>query len=362
MKAVIAAGGTAGHVNPALALARELDEVEIVFVGNRLGPEKDLSARAGYGFEPITVRGFDRARPLSLLPTGFIAVRAVAQARSVLRRLGPRVVVGMGGYVSLPVCLAARSLRIPVVVHEQNIVLGLANRACRSFARRVAVSFEDTLSVAGPRGVYVGNPVLPDLANANLDAARRAGLKRWDLVTARHTVLIFGGSQGARRINDAGLEMATLWVQRDDLQVLHICGRRDFEEYRDRLPNSGRLIYRLVDFVDEMPEAYAVADIAVARGGASSIAELTVARLPAIVVPYPHHRDRQQERHGRVLERAGAGRVVPDVDATGTRLAREIEGILGDPETLKSMAAAAGALGRPDAARRLADVVLEVAA
>ncbi|MFN2526649.1 MAG: undecaprenyldiphospho-muramoylpentapeptide beta-N-acetylglucosaminyltransferase [Actinomycetota bacterium] len=363
MRVVIAAGGTAGHVNPAIALAQELDDVEIVFLGTAAGPERDLTSRWGLPFETITVRGFDRARPLSLFPTALVALRAFVEARRVLRRLRPTVVVGMGGYVSLPVCFAARALRIPVVLHEQNIVLGLAHKVCRSFARHIAVSFEETLEQTDGRGVLVGNPVLPRLVESDPETARRSGRERWNLAESRRTVLVFGGSQGARGINQGAVELGGLWSEREDVQVLHICGVRDLAEYERRVPPTpSRLIYRLVGFVDDMAEAYGVADIAVCRGGATTVAELTVARLPSVIVPYPHHRDRQQERHGRVLERAGAARVVSDDEATGARLAREIDDVLASPQLLQEMADAAAGLGRPDAARRLADLVLEAAA
>ncbi|HYZ47153.1 MAG TPA: glycosyltransferase, partial [Actinomycetota bacterium] len=155
---VIAGGGTAGHVNPALALASALADEDVIFVGTSSGLEARLVPAAGWRFEAIVVRGFDRAKPLAIAGTGFMAARATVAATRLLRKLAPDVVVGMGGYVSLPVCVAARVARIPVVLHEQNIVFGLANRICKAFARRVCVSFEETLDTAGPHGVFVGNP------------------------------------------------------------------------------------------------------------------------------------------------------------------------------------------------------------
>jgi UDP-N-acetylglucosamine--N-acetylmuramyl-(pentapeptide) pyrophosphoryl-undecaprenol N-acetylglucosamine transferase len=358
MRVVIAGGGTAGHVNPALALAAALEDEDVTFLGTTTGPEARLVLAAGKAFEAIAVRGFDRARPLTILPTAVVAARALAAARRLLRRLRPRVVVGMGGYVSLPAALAARTLGIPVVLHEQNIVLGLANRVCAPFARRVAVSFEETLARLGARGVFVGNPVAPEIARADRALQRAHAVARWGLDPTRRTLLTFGGSQGAHRINEAAVELESIWAARTDRQVVHITGNATAAPER----RDDGLVLRRVRFVERMIEAYAAADLVLCRGGASTVAELTAVGLPAIIVPYPHHRDRQQARHGEVLARAGAAVVLADADATGERVARTADAILDDPNLLGRMGRAAAACGRPDAAERLAAVVREAAA
>jgi UDP-N-acetylglucosamine--N-acetylmuramyl-(pentapeptide) pyrophosphoryl-undecaprenol N-acetylglucosamine transferase len=267
----------------------------------------------------------------------------------------------MGGYVSLPVCVAARAVRIPVVLHEQNIVFGLANRVCKVFAHRVAVSFEDTLEAAGARGVFVGNPVGADMRPDVREACRPQGIARFDLDPARPTLLIFGGSQGARRLNEAAAGLARRWLHRPDRQVVHITGGSSQHADPGEL-SGGELIWRSVPFVERMVEAYAVADLALCRGGATTVAELTAVGVAAVVVPYPYHRDRQQELHGIVLQRAGAGIVLPDREATVERVAAETDALLGAPERLDDMRRAARALGVPDAAERLATVVREAAA
>jgi UDP-N-acetylglucosamine--N-acetylmuramyl-(pentapeptide) pyrophosphoryl-undecaprenol N-acetylglucosamine transferase len=360
MRVVIAAGGTAGHVNPALALAEALEGDRTTFIGTAQGVEARLVPDSGGEFEAIEVRGFDRARPASIVGTGFLAARAVVAARRVLRRIGARVAVGIGGYVSLPVCLAARSLGMPVVLHEQNIVFGLANRVCKPFARTIAVSFEQTLRAAGGRGVLVGNPVAADIARGDRAALRDAVLTRWGLRRGVKTLLVFGGSQGAKRINDSTRGLAESWRGRSDRQVLHITGAA--HESDGSGPGDNEFVLRRVPYVARMMEAYAVADLVVCRGGATTIAELTAIGLPSIIVPYPHHRDRQQYRHGEVLERAGAALVVDDEDATGERIAREADRLFDDEASLAAMARAAARWGRPDAARRLAEIVREGAA
>ncbi|MGH2809079.1 MAG: undecaprenyldiphospho-muramoylpentapeptide beta-N-acetylglucosaminyltransferase [Actinomycetota bacterium] len=359
MKLVVAGGGTAGHVNPAISLGRAMSGHELIYLGTAAGAEAALVPAAGFRLETIEVRGFDRSRPFSLPGTGARALGAISDARRLLRVLRPEAVLGMGGYVSLPACVAARTLRIPIVLHEQNIVFGLANRVCRRLARRVAVSFEETLELAGRKGVYVGNPVSPEIVSFGRDAERRRGLERFELEEDRKTLLVFGGSQGAQRVNEAAAALASAWRDRSDVQIVHIVGRKQAPREHD---SGGALIYRQTTYVERMIEAYAVADLAVCRGGATTLAEITVVGLPAIIVPYPYHRDRQQELQGRVLERAGAGTVLPDRETTADRLAAEIERVWSDEGRLTAMTIASKNLGRPDAAERLAAVIEEVAA
>lgn len=360
MKVIIAGGGTAGHVSPAVALAHALERHDVVFVGTARGAEGKLVPGAGYPLRTIDISGFDRGRPFTVVPTALRAAGAVFFALRLLRDENPDVVVGMGGYVSLPVCLAAWMRQIPVLLHEQNIVLGLANRLCRPIARKVAVSFRETLADAGGQGVLVGNPVSPDLATMDRDRERAHALVRFGLDHGRKTLLVFGGSQGARRINDSAVGVVRLWTDRRDRQLLHITGSRSERASAERLTPEA-LVYRRVTFVERMLEAYAAADVAVCRGGASTVAEITVAGVPAVIVPYPYHRDRQQELQARVLEHAGAAVVIADSDATPERVASECDRLLSDDKRLEAMRRAALSLGRPEAARVLARVVEEVA-
>ena len=356
MRVVIAGGGTAGHVNPAIALARALEAHDVTFVGTSRGAESQLVPAAGFELEVVEVRGFDRSRPWGIFPVGLQALKAVAASRRLLRAIRPNVVVGMGGYVSLPVCFAARLSGTPIVLHEQNIVLGLANRVCKPLARKVATSFEETARAVGKKGVFVGNPVLPEIAGLDRETARASGLKRFGLDPKRRTLLVFGGSQGARRINEATNELARLWADKDDRQILHITGRAPRATPLSEFGN-----YHVVDYVDQMGEAYATADLTVCRGGATTVAELGAVGLPAIIVPYPYHRDRQQERHGREMETAGAAFVIDDANTTAQSLAQQIDPLFERVEVLDRMKRSARAFGPPNAAAALADVVREQA-
>jgi len=367
VKVAIAGGGTAGHVNPAIALARQLQgdcpAQAVCFIGTATGAEATLVPRAGFRLSTIDVAGFDRSKPMSLPATGARAGRAIMQARAALADSAADVVVGMGGYVSLPVCIAARSLRRPVVLHEQNIVLGLANRVVRPWARAVAVSWAETLRQAGRRGVLTGNPVAAELAGFDADAVRARALARWNLDPARKTLLVFGGSQGARCVNEAAAGLARLWRGAVDRQVVHVAGSAAYGAVTEQVEQhlNGKLIYRVIDYLDGMLDAYAVADLALCRGGASTVAELTAVGLPAIIVPYPYHRDRQQERHARVLEGAGAAALLRDAETTTDRVAQEVERLWTDRTALASMGVESAHLGHPDAAGRLARLVVDSA-
>ena len=363
MDVVIAGGGTAGHVNPALALAHALKDERVTFIGTERGVEARLVPAQGFSLRTIEVEGFNRAKPWLLPLVGLRAAGAVTAARSLLKQARPSVVVGVGGYVSLPVTLAARMMRIPVVLHEQNVVLGLANKVAKGSATAVAVSFEETLADAGKRAVYTGNPVLPGLVKVDRAEARAAGYASFGLDPERRTLLVFGGSLGAQRVNEAAAGLVELWKERVDLQVLHITGRSQFDAVADRVAGDPArpLIYKVVPYVERMAEAYSAADLALCRGGATTVAELGVLGVPSLIVPYPHHRDRQQERHGRILEKAGAARVLLDSDTTPSSVAALAGSLLGDRGALEEMARSALGFGRPDAAERLAEVVRQAA-
>lgn len=354
MNVVIAAGGTAGHVNPAIAVARAMPLESISFIGTERGLEASVVPDAGYQLDPIEIVGFDRAKPLRLPLVGIKALAAVGAARKLLAEREADVVLGMGGYVSLPVVMAARRSSIPFVLHEQNIVLGLAHRVSKRFAENVAVSFEETLASAGDKAVLTGNPVMPDIAEFDRDAKRASGYATFGLDPAKKTILFFGGSLGALTINRAAPALARRWRDRDDLQVLHISGRSVSSQTE---PTDADLPgYHRVEYTRSMAEVYAVADLGVCRGGATTVAELAAVGLPSVVVPYPHHRDRQQERHAEVLVRAGAAVMVLDRDATPERLGEVVEGLLTDDE-LSRMAAGARSLARPGAALSVAELV-----
>ena len=363
MRVLIAGGGTAGHVFPALALARRLEErgAEVHFAGTPTGQEASLVAAAGLPFMPIDARPFVRGVSIRTLTGPVAVVRSVARCRLVVEQVD--VVVGMGGYVSVPVALAAVRERKPLVLHEQNAVPGLANRILARLAHAVALSFAEARRML-PRPVHTvvtGDPVREEILAVPSERVLLAKEAReaLGLEEDRTTVLVFGGSLGALHVNRATAEALHLLEDRVDLQVILLTGPAHFDELRRRIPTDMQLMVRALPFLDRMELAYAVADLVVSRSGATTCAEVTVCGLPALLVPYPYATGRHQEANARALQRAGAATIVMDDALTGPLLAARLTDLLGSRERLGAMAERSLAWGRPDAANALADVVLE---
>jgi UDP-N-acetylglucosamine--N-acetylmuramyl-(pentapeptide) pyrophosphoryl-undecaprenol N-acetylglucosamine transferase len=351
---VIAAGGTAGHVVPALAVADALRErgAEVEFVGGERA-EAELVPAAGYPFHRLRVQGIDRENPLRAARAVLLAARAAVQARSLLRRLAPGAVLGGGGYVAGPVGLAARSLRLPLVLTEADSHLGMTNRMLAPLARRVFLAFPIE-GREGSRWEVSGRPVPAGTGRASRAAAR----ERFGIGQDEACVLVFGGSLGARRLNDATMDAFGAAAPG---AVLHASGTRDHDELRRRLDELGSPPhYRLHPYIEPFADALAAADLAVARAG-GGVQELLVAGLPSVLVPYPHATADHQTKNARWAERAGAAVVVPDDELDGPRLAREVAALLGAPQRMAEMAKAAAAAARPDAAGRIADELLRLA-
>jgi UDP-N-acetylglucosamine--N-acetylmuramyl-(pentapeptide) pyrophosphoryl-undecaprenol N-acetylglucosamine transferase len=377
VRVLIAGGGTAGHVHPGLALARALATRghEAGFIGTEGGVEARLVPAAGFPFHPIPAAPLARTLSPSALKAPVMAWRAAGRARGTVRPTD--AVVGMGGYVSVPAVLAGWRERIPVVLHEQNAVPGLANRALSRLARAVALSFADAgpFFTRGPLGrvplgrrptpVITGNPVRDEIRRV---VAERGGLKEealvaLDLEEARRTVVIFGGSQGALHLDRSAIGTCRILAARKDLQVLLITGPGHLEAMRLAL-DPGRpdgLLVRLVGYLERMELAYSLADLIVARAGATSLAEITACGLPALLIPYPHATGRHQEANARALERAGGASVMLDHQLSPETLAERVESLIDHEERINAMAARSTAFGRPRAAEDLADLVEAVA-
>jgi UDP-N-acetylglucosamine--N-acetylmuramyl-(pentapeptide) pyrophosphoryl-undecaprenol N-acetylglucosamine transferase len=348
-KIVIAAGGTAGHVVPALAVADALraEGAEVAFVGAGRA-EAQLVPAAGFELHSISVEGLSRTNPLRALRALVRAALAVPRARRLLRRLRPDAVMGGGGYVAGPVALAALTLRIPIVLTEADSHLGLTNRMLARFARRVCLAFP----IAGrgdARYRVTGRPI-PAPSRDLGDARARLGIGAGETC-----VLVFGGSLGARTINDA----ATAAFTGGAFRVLHISGARDYGELLARELPPG---YDLREYLneDDFADALAAADLAVARAG-GSVFEIAAHGVPAVLVPYPYAAADHQSANARWMADAGAAVVIPDGELTAPRLARQVAQLLADRASLAAMAAASRSLARPDAARDVARELLEVA-
>jgi UDP-N-acetylglucosamine--N-acetylmuramyl-(pentapeptide) pyrophosphoryl-undecaprenol N-acetylglucosamine transferase len=364
---VIGTGGTAGHIFPALATAARLRDrlgADVLFVGRDRGQEARLVPAAGFSLEPVDALPFVRRVSPAMVKAPLAALRAARQCRTVLR--GADVVLGMGGYVSVPVSLAARKERLPLVLHEQNAVPGLANRLAARWARAVALSFTEAGSrlPRRVRTVVTGNPVREEIAAVpdRRDALRAEAIVALGLEPARRTVVTFGGSQGALRLNRAVAGACRRLGRRGDLQVLLIAGPDHEASERAALPAEDELVVRVHPFVLRMELAYAAADLMVTRAGATTIAEVSVCGLPAVLVPYPHATGGHQEANARTLERAGGASVITERDLSPDLLAERIEALVGHTERLDAMARASASFGRPDAADALAGLAAGIAA
>ena len=357
----MAAGGTAGHVVPAMAVAAALREsgAEVSFLGTRDKMEAELVPASGYEIDFLRVRGIDRRNPLRAARAGFEAIGAVGAARSALRRRRADVVMGGGGYVAGPAGLAATLTGTPLVLTEADSHLGLANRLLARRARRVCLAFP-IAGREGERYLVTGRPV----PAAVLGADRASARARFEIPAEARCLLVVGGSQGARSLNFAALEA---FAERDgrDFHVLHLAGRRDHEELRRRLDAAAHgEHYTLLAYEPDLGDVLAASDLVLGRSG-GSIFEVAAAGRPAILVPYPHATGDHQSANAAWMERAGAATVVPDAEIGGEagaeRLRAEVAAILGDGGRLETMSAASRALAKPDAARRIADEVLAAA-
>jgi UDP-N-acetylglucosamine--N-acetylmuramyl-(pentapeptide) pyrophosphoryl-undecaprenol N-acetylglucosamine transferase len=366
VRVLIAAGGTAGHVSPALALARELADAhgaDVRFAGAPQGQEARLVAAAGFSFVPVATAPFVRGMSPKNLSGLVVVLRSVR--RSGRHVEDADVVVGMGGYASVPVGVAALRARRPLVVHEQNAIPGLANRVFARAARRVAVSFADTVPML-PRvapTVVTGNPVRSAIVavREDRDGLAKEARDALGLESGRRTIVVFGGSQGARRVGRATVDAVRELSGRDDLQILLLTGPANIEPVSEAMPSGTALLVRVLPFLDRMELAYAAADLVVCRAGASSVAEVAVCGLPSVLVPYPYATRRHQDANARALSRAGGAVVVPDDVLGGPLLAARLRDLLEDPVRLAEMGKHAAAWARPDAASALAGVVAEAA-
>lgn len=366
MRILIAGGGTAGHVFPALALARHLADrhgAEVGFAGTASGLEATIVAAAGFPFTVVDARPLVRGISLRALIGPAAALRSVARCRPLVE--GADVVVGMGGYVSVPVALAAVRARRPLVLHEQNAVPGLANRLLSRTARAVGLSFAEAgrLLPGRARAVVTGNPVREEIAAVPgaRDVLRKEARDALDLEEGRSTVLVFGGSRGALHVDRAAVGALRLLRDRADLQLVLLTGPAHIEEVRRALPADTPLRVRAYPFLERMELAYAVADLAVARAGATTIAELSICGLPSILIPYPYATGRHQEANARAVQRAGAAEMVMDDGLSAAVLAERVGALIGNRERLRAMSERATAWSRPDAADALSGLVLGAA-
>jgi UDP-N-acetylglucosamine--N-acetylmuramyl-(pentapeptide) pyrophosphoryl-undecaprenol N-acetylglucosamine transferase len=358
VRLLVAGGGTGGHVFPGIALAEEVvmrhPKNDAVFVGTARGLEAQVVPAAGFPFDLVDVKGLKGKGLKGALQNLLLLPRALLRSVAILRQWRPDVVVGVGGYASGPVVLAAWLLRIPTAVQEQNAAAGLTNRILGRFVRAAFTAFPEAASDF-PRGkvFQLGNPIRRQLLD---------NFMRPEADHERARLLVFGGSQGAHALNMRVVEaLPHLADLKDKLAIVHQTGARDREQV-ERGYRAVGFEPDVRDFITDMSRAYAEADLVLCRAGATTLAELTVCKKPSILVPFPAAADNHQVLNALSLATAGAAVMIEERDLTGELLAAEIRSILANPERRRKMARAAGRLGAPAAAREIADVCASLVA
>ena len=355
MRAILAGGGTGGHVIPALAIAHQLKKsynAECLFIGTARGIENRLVPAAGFPLQLVRVGALNRVSFATRLKTIFDLPRAVWDAGRMLNEFSPDIVIGVGGYASGPAMLAALGKHVPTLAFEPNVVPGFANRVVAKFVSGAAVHFQETAKYFRHAEV-TGVPV----RQAFFEIKPRHG--------GTPTLLVFGGSQGAHAINEAIFRcLSVLQREAPGIRIIHQTGERDYNDalaaYRT-LAESASSMCEVSKFIEDMPSAFAQADLVVCRSGASTVAEIAAAGKPAVFVPFPRAADDHQRVNAEALARAGAAVVVEESKLEGVWLAETIAALLQDPQRLRQMSEAARSLAHPNAAHDIADMAARIA-
>jgi UDP-N-acetylglucosamine--N-acetylmuramyl-(pentapeptide) pyrophosphoryl-undecaprenol N-acetylglucosamine transferase len=358
MRVMITGGGTGGHTSPAVAIVEELQrrdpKLHLQWVGRRGGIEERVSREREIPFRHVPVEGWPRKKRLRRIWVGLKLLASFLRAVILVRVFQPQIVLGVGGYVSLPLVWVAQRMGVHTVLHEQNKRLGMANRIGAARASRLFLSYEDTLGDFSREAArVVGNPVRAEFLRA---PDRMEARNRLNLDPDVPVVLVCGGSQGAHSLNQAiGAIMSDMAA--GELQLIWMTGKAD-EAWAQAIAETLAIRIDVFAFIDDMASACAAADLIVSRAGASSTAEIAALGKPSILIPYPHATDNHQEQNARAFEEAGAARVLLDKDCDGDSLSGVLKSLLGDPETLRAMGSAALGVAQPLAAEVIAEEMM----
>lgn len=357
-------GGTGGHIYPAVAIADEIrqryEDAEILFVGAEIGLEKDLVPKCGYNIELIQADGFNRKK----LMTNFVAIKRIMngskRAKEILKEYKPDMVIGTGGYASMPVTRAAQKMGIPTYVHEQNAFPGMTNKMLERKARNVFLGFgaASTYFKHPEKHVTCGNPVRDDFIKADREKARAAlGIKPDDFV-----LLAFGGSQGAGRINKAMMKVIETFNGKENFKIILGTGSYYYDVIHKEFRDNGVELQEnisILEYIDDMPKYLAASDLMIGRSGALSVAEVTVCGVPAIFVPSPNVTGNHQYFNAKAVEEKGGAIIIEEKDLDDEKLVSEIQKLKNNPEMLKKMSTKSLECSLPEAAKVIVDKVLE---
>ncbi|MCC6488601.1 MAG: undecaprenyldiphospho-muramoylpentapeptide beta-N-acetylglucosaminyltransferase [Candidatus Hydrogenedentes bacterium] len=360
MRILVTGGGTGGHTSPATAIIEELQRrdprLAVLWVGRTGAIESRVAASLTIPFRGLAVEGWPRRRTPRRAWVALKLLWAGAKSWLYIRKFKPQAVLGVGGYVSLPVMWVAQRMGIPTVLHEQNRLLGVTNRILAQKATRIFLSFAETQGeYPKDRARVVGNPVRAAFASPRSQAEAR---EAFGLDPSIPVVLVSGGSQGAHSIN-AAMAQVVRGFRADEAQFIWMTGASGAAAAHEASSAAAATV-KVFPFIDDMAGACAAADVIVSRAGASSTAEIAMMHKPSILIPYPHATDRHQDHNAKAFDEAGAAVVLPDEECTGERLESCLRSLLGDREYLNAMAAAAASLARPAAAENVAEEILGI--
>ncbi|MER2063126.1 MAG: undecaprenyldiphospho-muramoylpentapeptide beta-N-acetylglucosaminyltransferase [Alkalibacterium sp.] len=372
MKILVTGGGTGGHIYPALALMnrmKELDEkAEFLYVGTHRGLENTIVPEQGYTFQPLKVEGFKRDISIKGIMYNITTVKlfmtSIFKAKKIVKDFTPDVVIGTGGYVSAPVCYAAAKLGVPTVIHEQNSVVGLTNKFLAKYVSAIAICFEEAREQFGSdqdKVVYTGNPRAQEVVGYE----KTDILKTYDLDPMKPTVLIFGGSRGAFKINETILDSRDELVEKS-YQTLFITGKHHYASAIERWGKAGMDSgektenVKIVPYINDLPEVFASVSLVVSRSGATTLAELTALGIPSILIPSPNVTEDHQTKNAQSLVDKGAALMLKETELSGQKLIDDIDKLMTDKVKRDQMSQAAKQLGKPKASDLIIDTILKM--
>lgn len=355
MKLFICAGGTGGHIFPGIAVAEALMAIgshnEAVFIGTPNGLEKGLIPKYGYRLYLVASGQFSGKNPLYKTTTLLKLIWGIFMCASLIKRERPDAILGMGGFASVPCTLAGIMLRVPIFLHEQNVEPGLANRLLSRFAKAIFISFKETEGYLNGKGksiVHTGNPIRKTVKVKG----------PWERHDSRFSIFVFGGSRGARRINDAVIELLSLIERPKAVLFYHQTGRDDYERVAKAYEESG-IDHEVFPFTDEMGRYYTISDLVISRAGASTIFELAYFKKAAIIIPYPFSAGQHQWKNAAYIEGIGGCYLMGDHEATGETLYEVLRRLINEPGLIKRMGENIGRVYVDDPEKRIIEVIAE---
>jgi UDP-N-acetylglucosamine--N-acetylmuramyl-(pentapeptide) pyrophosphoryl-undecaprenol N-acetylglucosamine transferase len=365
MRVIVTGGGTGGHIYPALAIARGLlaedPNTRILYVGTHEGMEARIVPGSGLDFAGVSGKGLPRKLGSELFRVAGKSFQALWQTKKILKDFHPDLVIGTGGYVSGPVVLTAALFGFPTLLHEQNAFPGITNRILALFVRRVMITFPESIEYFGikKKVVHVGLPVRAEIGQIS----RAEGSSRFGFKPEKKTILVTGGSRGALTLNKAMVTVLKNLRARPEIQLIWATGKETYQEAIKKLKNENiiweRPQWKIIEYLEDIPQALACADLCIGRAGAASLAEIAVAGKASILIPYPYAAANHQEHNARSFVRAGAARLILDKELDGEKLWKLLDELLSDYALLEKMSAAARNLAQPEALAKIVGLCLE---